>query len=71
MEEKSHVDYCWDAVQDEEPEHKEAYQYWLENGKVDINKLLWTLLPGNVTLDEADKLAVEIYYMINERWDNV
>jgi len=41
---------------------------WDENGKSEINSLLWALLPGSVTLDTADRIAMEIHDLIEDQW---
>ena len=50
-------------------DHNEAFKYWRECGKEDINKILWTLLPGYTTLDEADTIAIKIHNIIDECWE--
>jgi len=36
-------------------------QAFLDDLKIRINELLWSLMPGNTTLEEMDSLAAEIY----------
>lgn len=47
----------------------DGYDYFLDHGKESINTLLWTFLPENITLGEADKLASNIYNTIHELWE--
>ena len=45
-----------------------AHQNWLDNGKEEINKLLYQFLPGNTTLDEMESVATNIYDIIDNLW---
>lgn len=47
---------------------KRGYGLWQEHGKEQVNKLLWMWLPGNMTLFEAEDLAVKIHSMITDEW---
>ena len=57
------------AVEELYDQHKEAKEHFMAEGKVDINNLVWKLAPGNISLDEADKLACDIYFMIASKWE--
>jgi hypothetical protein len=48
---------------------EEGYKCFLDNGKEEINSLLWTYLPSNTTLKEADNLSMHVYEKICEFWD--
>lgn len=50
-------------------DNDEVFEYWRENGKREINDLLWKYLPDNTTIKEADDIAVKIFEMIDGWWD--
>ena len=50
-------------------EQKEGFQDFLDNAKPAINELVWRFLPGDTTLNEADRLAMDIYLIINNKWN--
>lgn len=45
------------------------FETFLEEGKVEINNLLWKYLPGDTTLREAEEIAIGIYHTISRKWN--
>ena len=45
-------------------------EYFLDNGKLEINNLIWHLAPDHMTLGESDKLANYIYEVLGKKWEN-
>ena len=40
------------------------------NLKVEINNFLWTHLPPDLTLAQADKIACDLYVKIQDLWES-
>ena len=67
------MDKCKPHCNEEERQNlidtKDARDYFLENGKPEINELVWRLASCNTTLREAEKIACEIYTLIDNTYD--
>lgn len=57
-------------VSEDGAKNEEVFEYWRENGKREINDLLWKYLPDNTTIKEADDIAVKIFEMIDGWWEH-
>lgn len=44
-------------------------EYFFTEGKNRINELVWLLAPGNLTLDDAEKLSIKIYELLKDEWE--
>ncbi len=49
-------------------EERHEYEAGLDGLKERINQFLWTYLPGNVTLDEAETIAIKVYELMEREW---
>jgi len=55
----------------ESVERKTEQRKMPDDLKVTINTILWSNLPPDTTLEEADKIACELYFKIQEMWEEV
>lgn len=60
-----------DAIKEMEIEDSGSVLEIPENTKEKINRLLWETLPDNVTLRRMESLAIHIYDLIRDEWENV
>lgn len=59
----------FEYISESNVQNDETFEYWRENGKQEINELLWKFLPNNTTLKEADDIALKIFEMIDGWWE--
>ena len=53
----------------EDSEEEEHRRLWEEQGKTEINALVWKWAPNSITLKEADQLACTIYDLIQKAFN--
>ena len=46
----------------------DEYDNWIQTGKEEINKFLWTHLPPNMTIAEAEAISIKIFDLIDGAW---